>query len=69
MIEQYIQTRSMTKQICEYLHPEDTVIQSMEDVSPPKWHLAHTTWFFETFLLIPFVKGYTLYEESFSFFN
>ena len=57
----------MTKQICEYLHPEDTVIQSMEDVSPPKWHLAHTTWFFETFLLIPFVKGYTLYQESFNF--
>ena len=46
--------RDQSVNICEPLEIEDYLIQPMEDASPPKWHLAHVTWFFETFLLNPF---------------
>lgn len=59
LINEYKTTRSMTERLCEGLLIEDYVIQSMEDVSPPKWHLAHTTWFFETFIL----SQYTDYKN------
>src|SRR4051812_3511687 len=49
------------------LSPEDQVIQSMADVSPTKWHLAHTTWFFETFLLRPRLAGYRVFDEAYDF--
>ena len=52
------QTRSFTNSLCSGLEPEDCVVQSTPDVSPTKWHLAHTTWFFETFILKKFVPGY-----------
>jgi ergothioneine biosynthesis protein EgtB len=52
------QVRSLTNSLCEGLEPEDCVVQSMPDVSPTKWHLAHTTWFFETFILKQFVPEY-----------
>jgi ergothioneine biosynthesis protein EgtB len=52
------QTRDFTNSLCAGLEPEDCVVQSMPDVSPTKWHLAHTTWFFETFILKKFVPGY-----------
>jgi len=52
------QLRDFTKSLCAGLEPEDCVVQSMPDVSPTKWHLAHTTWFFETFILKKFVPGY-----------
>jgi len=51
LLLQYRQVRSLSRQLCEPLCAEDCVIQSMPDVSPVRWHLAHTTWFFETFLL------------------
>ena len=54
-IEQYQRVRRFTEQLCEPLVTEDYVIQSMPDVSPTKWHLAHVSWFFETFLLFPAV--------------
>jgi ergothioneine biosynthesis protein EgtB len=52
------QIRDFTNSLCADLEPEDCVVQSMPDVSPTKWHLAHTTWFFETFILKKFVPGY-----------
>ena len=50
-IERYRQIRSLSERLCQPLAIEDYVIQTMEDISPPKWNLAHTSWFFETFLL------------------
>jgi len=52
------QIRNFTNTLCRGLEPEDCVVQSMPDVSPTKWHLAHTTWFFETFILKKFMPGY-----------
>jgi ergothioneine biosynthesis protein EgtB len=54
----YGSVRKWTEQLCEPLEPEDYVVQSMPDASPVKWHLAHTSWFFETFVLEPYVAGY-----------
>ena len=50
--------RNFTNSLCVGLEPEDCVVQSMPDVSPTKWHLAHTTWFFETFILKKFAPSY-----------
>jgi ergothioneine biosynthesis protein EgtB len=57
--------RQMTENICTPLVIEDYVIQSMPDVSPPKWHLAHTTWFFERVILQQGVPGYRPYNEQY----
>jgi ergothioneine biosynthesis protein EgtB len=56
--DRFHQTRKFTNALCAGLEPEDCVVQSMPDVSPTKWHLAHTTWFFETFILKKVVAGY-----------
>src|SRR6516225_4564307 len=56
--DRFHQIRNFTNTLCVGLEPEDCVVQSMPDVSPTKWHLAHTTWFFETFILKKFVTGY-----------
>ncbi|MET1257881.1 ergothioneine biosynthesis protein EgtB [Flagellimonas sp. DF-77] len=60
-------TRNHTEAICEPLETEDYVVQPIVDVSPPKWHLGHTTWFFEAFILIPHAKGYREFDPDFSF--
>ena len=56
--ERYRAIRAFSEDLCEPLHAEDYVIQSMPDASPAKWHLAHTSWFFETFILKPGLPGY-----------
>jgi ergothioneine biosynthesis protein EgtB len=56
--DRFHQIRKFTNALCADLEPEDCVVQSMPDVSPTKWHLAHTTWFFETFILKKFAPGY-----------
>ena len=60
-------TRALTEALAGPLSEADATIQSMEDASPAKWHLAHTTWFWETFLLRDNKPGYTLYDEKFPF--
>lgn len=59
--------RAETERRAAPLSPEDQVVQSMTDASPTKWHRAHTTWFFETFLLAPFAKNYKIFDERFPF--
>jgi len=51
LAEQYADVRGLTEELCRTLTPEDSTLQSMPDASPARWHLAHTTWFFETFIL------------------
>lgn len=51
--------------LCQPLEKEDFVVQPVVDVSPLKWHLAHTTWFFETFILVPLFSGYKLFNEKY----
>lgn len=65
--QRYTQIRNHSVLICEPLQTEDYVVQPIVDVSPPKWHLGHSTWFFETFILQPFFKGYQVYNESFNY--
>jgi ergothioneine biosynthesis protein EgtB len=63
--KQYQTVRRCTEQICEPLATEDYVVQSMPDASPVKWHLAHTSWFFENFLLAPHLPGYEPFHPLF----
>ena len=67
LLETFLSTRKESETICAPLEIEDYVVQPIEDVSPPKWHLGHTTWFFEEFLLKPYLKDYKVYDEDFSF--
>jgi ergothioneine biosynthesis protein EgtB len=63
----YLDVRATTERLAEPLSPEDQTVQSMPDVSPTKWHRAHTTWFFETFLLSPNVPSYALYDDAYPY--
>lgn len=67
IIRRYQTTRAFTQQLCKPLEIEDFVIQSMPDVSPTKWHLAHTSWFFETFMLKPELSGYQTPNELYNY--
>ena len=59
--------RGNSHAICAPLETEDYVVQTIDDVSPPKWHLAHTTWFFETFLLEPHYTGYRNFHPRYGY--
>lgn len=60
-------TRAMSEALVEPLNEADACLQSMEDTSPAKWHLAHTTWFWETFILREYAPDYTLYDADWPF--
>lgn len=59
--------RGETVRICAPLETEDYVVQPAAEVSPPKWHLAHTSWFFEEFILAPHVRGYRVFDPAYRF--
>jgi ergothioneine biosynthesis protein EgtB len=65
--DRYRATRRLTEALCDPLGEADATLQSMEDASPAKWHLAHTTWFFETFLLRDRLPAYRLFDRSWPF--
>jgi ergothioneine biosynthesis protein EgtB len=65
--QRFTEVRAATERLCEPLVPEDFVVQSMDDVSPTKWHLAHTSWFWETFVLVPHAPGYVLFHPEYPF--
>lgn len=66
-IRRFADVRQRTHALCAPLSPEDCAAQSMPDASPTKWHLAHTTWFFETFVLKEHLRSHTPYHPSFGF--
>ena len=67
LTKRYRDVRSLTERLCSSLKTEDYVVQTMTDVSPTKWHLAHTTWFFETFVLSEHYEDYRPFHPSFSY--
>ncbi len=67
LLTSFLKTRSDTEEICAPLQIEDYVVQPIVDVSPPKWHLGHTTWFFEEFILSKYVKGYERFHPEYAF--
>jgi ergothioneine biosynthesis protein EgtB len=67
LTSKFCATRLRSVEICRPLAIEDYVIQAMEDASPPKWHLAHTSWFFETFLLRPYLPDYQLFNGNYEY--
>ncbi len=67
LADEYRAIRRASESICEPLEPEDCCIQSMPDVSPTKWHLAHTSWFFETFVLKSALPDYRSPHPQYEF--
>lgn len=67
LLEKYQATRRFSEFLCGTLAPEDHVIQTMPEASPTKWHLAHTSWFFETFVLKPHLPGYQQVHPQYAF--
>ncbi len=65
--ERFAQTRQLSLDLCKPLETEDFVVQPVEDVSPPKWHLGHTTWFFEAMVLMRNSNNYSEFNPDFNF--
>ena len=67
LLDRFLSIRKHTEDICAQLNNEDYSVQPQIFVSPPKWHLAHSTWFFEQFVLSEFASDYSAYDEDFAF--
>lgn len=67
LLQRYLEVRNLSKKLCDTLEPEDYVIQTMPEASPTKWHLAHTSWFFETFVLEKFWPDYESLHPEYGF--
>lgn len=67
LADRYTEVRKRTELICSPLQTEDYVVQPVVDVSPPKWHIGHVTWFFETFILKPYAEGYKEYNPDYNY--
>ena len=65
--QDFCEVRKYSESLCSDLEIEDYSVQPIIDVSPPKWHLAHSTWFFEQFILVPHLEGYEIYHEDFAY--
>ena len=65
LIAAYDRVRAASEALCAPLITEDYVLQSADFASPPKWHLAHVSWFFETFLLEPYLRGYRVFDPAY----
>lgn len=68
LLDRYRQIRQQSLDICAPLEPEDYVVQPVPDVSPPKWHLGHVTWFFENFILAQQLEGYSHFNKSLNYY-
>jgi ergothioneine biosynthesis protein EgtB len=66
-VEHFLAVRRLTEQLAAPLSAEDQTVQSMPDASPTKWHLAHTTWFFETFVLRPHARDYRVFDPTYEY--
>ena len=67
IVDRYFKIRAQSLHLVSRLSEADAQLQSMPDASPAKWHLAHTTWFFETFILCPYLKDYARFSETYNY--
>ena len=67
LLDRYLAVRSETEKLIDPLAPEDCVVQSMTEASPVKWNVAHTTWFFESFVLVPGLPGYRVFHPRYDY--
>ena len=67
LLDQYSATRNLSTELCAPLKIEDYIPQSVEFTSPPKWHLAHTSWFFEEMILSKYMHDYRIFDETYNF--
>ena len=67
ILGKFISTRNLTRELCQPLDRDDYMVQATQDTSPPKWHLGHTTWFFEKFILRQFSRNYRQFDERFDY--
>src|SRR5580692_1401416 len=67
LLEDYVRVRATTERLASLLSAEDQTVQTMPDVSPTKWHRAHVTWFFETFILGEYADDYRAFDDAYAY--